>query len=67
MHVSYRLRCFLLISSVPQPSPLSLLLTSILVMASFWSSQLLVFCSTIVVSSCSNSNELVTVVAVVNC
>ncbi|VUZ45618.1 unnamed protein product, partial [Hymenolepis diminuta] len=52
------------------PSALySLLLASILVVVSsntFWSIQLLVFCSTIVVGSYSNSYELVTVVAVVN-
>ncbi|KAM3175237.1 hypothetical protein ACTXT7_008916 [Hymenolepis weldensis] len=49
--------------------PLSLLLALILVVAflnTFWSNQLLEFCSTIVVSSYSNSYELVTVVAVVN-
>ncbi|KAM3171782.1 hypothetical protein ACTXT7_015914 [Hymenolepis weldensis] len=49
---------------------LSLLLASILDLASlstFWSNQLLVFCSTIVVSPYSNSYELVTVVAVVRC
>ncbi|KAM3173811.1 hypothetical protein ACTXT7_011832 [Hymenolepis weldensis] len=69
---SYRLPRFPLISSLPQHSqlPLSLfLLTSILVVASltrFWSNQLLVFCSTNVVSSYSNSHELVSVVAVVS-
>ncbi|KAM3186075.1 hypothetical protein ACTXT7_005081 [Hymenolepis weldensis] len=49
---------------------LSLLLVAILVMASlstFWSNQLLTFYSTIVVTSYSNSYELVTAVAVVSC
>ncbi|KAM3182405.1 hypothetical protein ACTXT7_012460 [Hymenolepis weldensis] len=48
----------------------SLLLASILVGASLntlWSNQLLVLCSTIVVSSYSNSYELMTIVAVVSC
>ncbi|KAM3180825.1 hypothetical protein ACTXT7_015547 [Hymenolepis weldensis] len=58
------------IPSVPQSSALSLLsqlLASILLVASLntlWSNQLLVFCSTIGVSSYSKSHELVTVVAV---
>ncbi|VUZ54289.1 unnamed protein product [Hymenolepis diminuta] len=48
----------------------SFLFASILIVASlnkFWSDQVLVFCSTIVVSSYSNTYELVTVVAVVCC
>ncbi|KAM3174717.1 hypothetical protein ACTXT7_009975 [Hymenolepis weldensis] len=51
---------FPLISTVPQPLP-PLLLSSILVVASlntFWSNQLLVFCSTIAVNSNSSSYEL---------
>ncbi|VUZ46282.1 unnamed protein product, partial [Hymenolepis diminuta] len=61
---------FPLISSLPQHSPHSLLPASILVVASlntFWSSQLLVFCPTVVVSSYSNNYELVTVAAIVSC
>ncbi|VUZ50460.1 unnamed protein product [Hymenolepis diminuta] len=45
--------------------PPSLLLASVLIVAplnTFWFSQLLVFCSTIVVSSYSNGYKLVTVV-----
>ncbi|VUZ39107.1 unnamed protein product, partial [Hymenolepis diminuta] len=62
----------LLSSSVHSPlyPSFSLLLASILVLDSlntFWSNQLLVFRSTIVVSSYSNSYELVTVIAVVIC
>ncbi|VUZ51013.1 unnamed protein product, partial [Hymenolepis diminuta] len=51
-------------------SPRSLSLASILVVASlntFWSNQFLVLLFTIVVSSYSNSYELVTVIAVVIC
>ncbi|VUZ48908.1 unnamed protein product, partial [Hymenolepis diminuta] len=64
--VSDRPLSFPFISSVPQSSPpLSLLLASILAVASlstFWSNQLLAICSTVVVSSYSNSYELATVV-----
>ncbi|VUZ55352.1 unnamed protein product [Hymenolepis diminuta] len=56
--------------SLPQHVPLSISLSVTrfkLVVASLWPIQLLVFCFTIVVSSYSNSYELVTVIAVVIC
>ncbi|VUZ57629.1 unnamed protein product [Hymenolepis diminuta] len=43
------------------------LLLFVVPLNTFWSTQLLVFCFTIVVSSCSNSYELVTVIVVVIC
>ncbi|VUZ45641.1 unnamed protein product [Hymenolepis diminuta] len=52
------------------PMLLSLSLSLLLVVVSlttFWSTQLLVFCFTIFVSSYSNSYELVTVIVVVIC
>ncbi|KAM3186170.1 hypothetical protein ACTXT7_004906 [Hymenolepis weldensis] len=69
--VRYRLLRFphLLCSSTLSSLSPSLSIASILVAASlnaFWSKQLLVFCSTIVVSSYSNSYKLVTVVAVIS-
>ncbi|VUZ40306.1 unnamed protein product [Hymenolepis diminuta] len=54
-----------LLLSIPS---LSLLLVSILAVASlntFWSNQLLTFCTTSVVNSYSNSYGLVTVVAII--
>ncbi|VUZ48584.1 unnamed protein product [Hymenolepis diminuta] len=45
------------------PLPFSLLLANL---STLWSNQLLVICSTIVVSSYSNSHELVTVVAAIS-
>ncbi|VUZ46979.1 unnamed protein product [Hymenolepis diminuta] len=57
----------LLLSPLP---PSLFLLASVFVVASlntFWFNQLLVFCSTIAVSSYSSSNKLATVVAVVSC
>ncbi|VUZ45008.1 unnamed protein product [Hymenolepis diminuta] len=62
--VSYGLLRFLPISSLPQHVALSLVVASL---NTFWSTQPLVFCFTIVVSSYSNSYELVTVIAVVIC
>ncbi|KAM3178633.1 hypothetical protein ACTXT7_002189 [Hymenolepis weldensis] len=55
--------------STSASSPLSLSVTRfkpvVVSLNTFWSNQLLVFCSTIVVSSYSNSCELATVIAVV--
>ncbi|VUZ41195.1 unnamed protein product [Hymenolepis diminuta] len=74
-HVSYPLLRFLLISSLPQHAPLpippSLPLTCfkfvVVSLNKFCSNQLLVFCSTIVVSSYSNSYDLMIIIAVVIC
>ncbi|VUZ49501.1 unnamed protein product [Hymenolepis diminuta] len=69
-HISYLLLRFLLVFSVPQRAPLSISLSHtrfkhlVIFLNTFWSNQLLVFCSTIVVSCYSNSYELVTVTAV---
>ncbi|VUZ43916.1 unnamed protein product [Hymenolepis diminuta] len=71
--VSYRLLRSLLTSSLSQHAPFSISLLhsfkKLIVGAlhTFWSNQLLVFCSTIVVSSYSNSYELPTVFAVAIC
>ncbi|VUZ41880.1 unnamed protein product, partial [Hymenolepis diminuta] len=48
-------------------SHLSRFVLVVVALNTFWPNQLLVFCSTIVVSSYSNSYELVSVIAVVIC
>ncbi|VUZ51885.1 unnamed protein product [Hymenolepis diminuta] len=63
--VIYRLLRLSLISSVPHLPPSFALILPVASLKKFLSNQLLMFCSTIVVTSYSNSYELVTVVAFV--